>query len=177
MRRLRLAAWITLVWTALYGDVSWANLVGGLLVGGVVLVAVPLQGSPATRRIGVLAAVRYSAVFARDLVVASAQVAVQVFWPIDRLRPAVVAVQLDSTDRGLLALVADTITLTPGTLTLEVDGDRGRLWVHVLHLPEGGAGAVVEQARGLERLGARVLGVDLAAAPRGPRGPARGGVP
>jgi multicomponent Na+:H+ antiporter subunit E len=68
-----------------------------------------------------------------------------------------------SRDPGLLSLVANSITLTPGTLTLEVDGDRGVLWVHLLHLPEGGEAEIIEQTHSLERLGARALGVDLEA--------------
>ncbi len=160
-RRLAMAAWITLVWLALWGDLSAANVLGGVLVSALVLSVARLPARMTSHRIAVLPALRYAARFVRDLCVATAEVARQVFWPIARLRPAVLAVPMRSPDPGLLALVANTITLTPGTLTLEADAERPMLWVHLLHLEEGGEAKVVEQARALEQLGARVLGVDL----------------
>jgi multicomponent Na+:H+ antiporter subunit E len=156
-----MAAWITLVWLALWGDLSPANVLGGVLVSALVLTIARLPGRMTSHRVAVLPALRYAALFVRDLCVATAEVARQVFWPIARLRPAILAVPMRSSDPGLLALVANTITLTPGTLTLEADAERSMLWVHLLHLEEGEKGQVVEAVRALEQLGARALGVDL----------------
>jgi multicomponent Na+:H+ antiporter subunit E len=158
---LLVVAWIILVWVALWGDLSWANLVGGALVGLLVLAAVRVPLATGRRRVAPGPALRYAVVFARDLTVATAEVARQVFWPVRRLRPAILAVPLRSADPGLISLVANSITLTPGTLTLEADEERRMLWIHVLHLAEGEADAVIGQAQDLERLGARVLRVDL----------------
>jgi multicomponent Na+:H+ antiporter subunit E len=161
LRRLPMVVWITAVWIALWGDLSWGNLLGGILIALLVLTAVRLPATDTARRIALLPALWYFLLFLRDLSVATLEVARQVFWPIDRLRPAVLEVPLVSTDAGLLSLVSNSITLTPGTLTLEVDEETGTLWVHLLHLEEGGESDVVEQALALERLGARVLGIDL----------------
>ncbi|MFP5336125.1 MAG: Na+/H+ antiporter subunit E [Actinomycetes bacterium] len=161
LRRLPFVAWIAVVWLALWGDVSWANLLGGLLVGAFLVVAVPLPASTTRYRGSLPAALRYTAVFLRDLVVATAEVARQVFWPVARLRPSIVEVPLSTRDPALLSLVANTITLTPGTMTLQVHEDTGLLFVHCLHLAEGADVEVVEQARGYERLGARALGIDV----------------
>lgn len=156
-----MAAWVTLVWLALWGDLSWGNLLGGVLVSTLVLTAIRLPEVGVKPRIAPWSAALYAVVFARDLCVATFEVSRQVFWPVARLRPAVLAIPLETTDAGLISLVANTITLTPGTLTLEADNERSLLWVHVLHLSEGGEGAIIEQVRGLERLGARALGVAL----------------
>lgn len=158
--RLPVLAWITVVWLALWGDLSWANVLGGLAVGTALLLVVPLPRPERVPRVSPVAAARYFLRFLRDLTVATAEVARQVFWPVERLRPAVVAVHLTTRRAGLLSLVANTITLTPGTMTLEVDEDAGVLFVHCLHLPEGREGEVEEQARELEALGARALGIE-----------------
>lgn len=159
--KLLTVAWVTAVWVALWGDLTAGNVLGGVLVSSAVLAAVRLPVATGVRRVAVGPTLRYAAVFSRDLVVATAEVARQVFWPVARLRPAILAVPLRSSDPGLVSLVANSITLTPGTLTLEADEGRRMLWVHVLHLPDGGADTIIEQAQGLERLGALVLRVDL----------------
>jgi multicomponent Na+:H+ antiporter subunit E len=163
-----MALWVATAWVALWGDLSWANVLSGLLVAVFVLAAVPLPPSTSRYRLVPGAALRYLARFAKDLVVSTAEVARQVFWPVGRLRPGVLEVPMTSTDSGLLSLVANSITLTPGTMTLEADDERGLLWVHVLHLEEGGEQAIIDHARTMERLGAEALGIDLAAvaAPR-----------
>lgn len=161
-RRLPTIAWITVVWLALWGDVSVGNVLAGAAIGALLLSVVDLPPRrPAVRGVAPVPGLRYAAQFVRDLTVATSQVAVQVFWPVHRLRPAVLEVPMRSADPGLLSLVANTITLTPGTLTLDVDPVRRLLWVHVLHLAEDGADAVIGQAQDLERLGARVLRIDL----------------
>ncbi len=161
VRRALATGALVVVWVALWGDLSWANVVGGVLVASLVLaVGGPGRDGP-VRRPGWGAVARYAAEFARDLVVATWEVARQVFWPVSRLRPAVVAVPLRSADPGLLALVADSITLTPGTLTVEADDASSTLWVHLLHLPEDGVDDVVAQVQHLEDVGARALGVAL----------------
>lgn len=161
LHRLPFVAWIAVVWVALWGDLSWANLLGGLLVGAFLLVVVPLPASTTRYRGSPAGALLYTAVFLRDLVVATAEVTRQVFWPVERLRPSVVEVPLTTRDPALLSLVANTITLTPGTMTLQVHEDAGLLFVHCLHLAEGGDVEVIEQARAYERLGGRALGVDV----------------
>lgn len=167
--KLLTVAWVTAVWVALWGDLTPGNVIGGALVACAVLAAVRLPVTTGVRRVAPGPTLRYAAAFSRDLVVATAEVARQVFWPVARLRPAIVAVPLRSGDPALVSLVANSITLTPGTLTLEADEDRRMLWVHVLHLPDGEGEDVIRQAQDLERLGAQVLRVDL-----GPHGVADG---
>ncbi|PPK93412.1 multicomponent Na+:H+ antiporter subunit E [Kineococcus xinjiangensis] len=165
-RNLPRLAWLLVVWLALWGDVSWANVLSGLLVGAFVLhVSPPVEHGP-FRWPAPLPTLTYALRFVRDLVVATAEVARQVLWPVSRLRPAVVEVPLRCRDRALLSLVSNSITLTPGTLTLEVDEAGPRIWVHVLHLEDrsGAAEDVVRHARSLEEHGARALRIDLAQA-------------
>jgi len=54
------------------------------------------------------------------------------------LKPAVVAVPLDLETPVAITLLCNLITLTPGTLGLDVSNDRKILFVHVFHLDDGG---------------------------------------
>jgi multicomponent K+:H+ antiporter subunit E len=69
------------------------------------------------------------------VIVANLQVAAIIVGPLSRLRPAIVRVPLDlRTDFATVAL-ASTVTLTPGTVSVEIEDDgagRRVLLVHAL---------------------------------------------
>lgn len=82
-----------------------------------------------------LLVVEYLLVVAWDVIVANLQVAVIIIGPLSRLRPAIVRVPLElRTDFAVVAL-ASTVTLTPGTVSVEIEDDgagRRALLVHAL---------------------------------------------
>lgn len=126
--------WLTAVWVGLWGSLSVANLLGGLAVAVVLLALLPLPEVPSRGVVRPLAVLRFLGAFAVDLVRASLQVIVQVLRPRNQLRQAVVAVEVVGASDQLLTLVGNAISLTPGTLTLEVDRQRRVLYVHLLQL-------------------------------------------
>lgn len=71
--------------------------------------------------------------FLIQLVLANLQVAFLLFKPNRLLKPAIVAVPLGEISDLALYCVSSMITLTPGTLSLEVSPDRKKLFVHVIH--------------------------------------------
>ncbi|MCL2464164.1 MAG: Na+/H+ antiporter subunit E [Micrococcales bacterium] len=131
-------AWLAVVWMLLWGDVSWANLIGGLAVGVLITLAfamAPIEFSGRVRpgRVLVLAAR-----FLVDLVRASAQVAFLALRPGPAPRGAVVGVQLVSHSDLYLTLTAELVSLVPGSLVVEVNRLTGRLYLHVLDLARSG---------------------------------------
>lgn len=160
VRHPGLLLWLTLVWVGLWGSASAANVLGGLALALLLVRGLPLEESPDTSQVRVLPLLRYVGVFAVDLVRASVQVALLVLRPRAVLRQAVVAVPVRGASDRLLTLLANSISLTPGTLTLEVDRARSTLYVHVLDVGPG-PGAV-ERVRGdilrLERLAILAVG-------------------
>lgn len=79
--------------------------------------------------------------FLWELLLANLRMARDVIRPIDKLRPAIVAVPLDVTSDWEITLLSNLITLTPGTLGLDVSSDKKVLYVHVMDLED------VEQLR------------------------------
>jgi len=64
-----------------------------------------------------------------------------------KIRPGIVRVKSDmKTDLGTLML-ANSITLTPGTLTVDVDEESNDLFVHMIHVPEELEGKECLEAR------------------------------
>jgi multicomponent Na+:H+ antiporter subunit E len=172
-----LLLWLTAVWVALWGSLTAANVLGGLLLAAVLL-ALPLSGGDAAAGpAGLLrpgALLRFVGAFAVDLVRASLEVVALVLRPRVQLRQAVVAVPVTGASDALLTVLANSISLTPGTLTLEVDRARGTLYVHVLQVGEGPD--AVERVRrdilALERRAIRAVGSADARAAVGPGGAA-----
>jgi multicomponent Na+:H+ antiporter subunit E len=121
-----LLAWL---WTALTERFTAANFVLGLAVAHLALrVARGERGG--IRKTG--PALRFVAFFAREVVVSALRVAYDVLAPRPRMRPAIVAVPLDVRTDGQITLLAILITLTPGTLALDVSPDRRTLLVHAM---------------------------------------------
>ena len=82
-----------------------------------------------------LRVVEYAAVVLYDVVVANLQVAAIILGPLSRLRPAFVRVPLDLRTDFAVTVLASTVTLTPGTVSVEVEDDgagRRSLVVHAL---------------------------------------------
>ena len=68
-----------------------------------------------------------------ELIKANLQVAKAVLQSNEKLSPAIVQIPLDVKTDFPITLLANMITLTPGTLSLDVSKDRKFLFVHVLN--------------------------------------------
>lgn len=133
-RRVLVVVWSILVWCALWSDLSVANVLWGALVGVVTQTLVPLhprQSRIRVRPIGVVVYVLYSM---WALVKSSAVVAWEVVTPVNHINQGIVAVPLRVESVAVATLIANTVSLTPGTLTLEIGRDPLTLYVHIMHL-------------------------------------------
>jgi multicomponent Na+:H+ antiporter subunit E len=135
MSRVPFAAWLVVVWVALWGDLTLANVVGGVLVAGVVLALFPSAGPRPGFTLRPWHALRFAAYFGVKLVEANAVVAWEVLTPSNAsVREGVVAVPVTGASDAVVTVLANAISLTPGTLTLAVVREPATLIVHVLHL-------------------------------------------
>jgi multicomponent Na+:H+ antiporter subunit E len=127
---------LALLWAAVTGSVDPAHLVAGFIVGYLVLwLAQPVLGP--TRYFGkLIAAVRFVAFFVSELVLANLRVAWDVLTPRAHRRPGVVAVPLDAESDAEITLLANLVTLTPGSLSLDVSPDRRFLFVHAMFVDD-----------------------------------------
>jgi multicomponent Na+:H+ antiporter subunit E len=95
--------------------------------------------------------------FFRDLFVSSVQVAKTVLAPRDISQPRFVTVPLTKAETGLeITMVANYITLTPGTMTIDVSPDRSTLLVHSLLAGEAGDALRADVQEGIESRVVRV---------------------
>jgi multicomponent Na+:H+ antiporter subunit E len=121
---------LALLWAAMVGSVDAAHLVVGFVVAYLVLWALkPLLGdSRYFEKLPQL--VRFTLFFVWELVLSNLRVAWDVVTPRSYRRPGVIAVPLEARTDAEITLLANLITLTPGTLSLDVSPDRRTLYVH-----------------------------------------------
>jgi multicomponent K+:H+ antiporter subunit E len=127
-----LSVWLLGAWLLLSGSVS----TGQLVLGATLAIAVPFVSRMFwTETLDVVRyrpALRLFAVFLWDLVVANLVVAGRIlsFWR--KLRPHWVVIPLDLRNPTAVAVLANMISLTPGTVSSQLAPDRLELLVHVL---------------------------------------------
>ncbi len=157
MRRdLFLIVWLLLVWILLWGEPTVGNFVSGAIVVTALLVGFPLARRPRTGVLRPLRAIHFLGFFIVKLVQATTIVAWEIITPGSRINQGVICIEALGASDALVTLVANFITLTPGTLTLEVRDDPKRLFVHVLHLHD--IEAVRRDVQELEALAIRAFG-------------------
>ena len=71
-----------------------------------------------------------------DVLLSSVRIAWDVLTPTMRARPGVLRVPLDLESDFQISLMANLVTVSPGSLTLDVAEDRSALYVHVMFLDD-----------------------------------------
>lgn len=136
MRRVLPHPWISLVlfltWPALVSSVAPIHLLGAAALAVAVPLAVnPFLESP-VRLQRPLAIVPLALIVARDVIVANIAVARLILGPTRRLRPMFLEVPLDTRHPQAIAFLASIITMTPGTVSCDIDEARSHILVHAL---------------------------------------------
>lgn len=83
--------------------------------------------------------IRFAGFYLKELILANVRVAHDAVTPPHYMRPAILAIPLDAkTDLEILAL-ANLITMTPGSLSVDVSTDRRVLYVHGMYVDDAAA--------------------------------------
>ena len=125
---------LAVAWAALTGTFTLTGLAIGFVVGFLALWVI----SPLFERekggyfLRVFRWVKLLVLFHYELIVSSVSVAWDVLTPRHRARPGIVAVPLKAEGEAEVLLVTNLISLTPGTLSLDVTEDCNTLYVHAM---------------------------------------------
>ena len=126
-----------LAWVLLSGDFSGLNLLVGMIFGYIALLLIEpqvdgLKGYPA--RVPLF--IGFLGFFIKELVQANLRVAFDILTPPWHMQPGVIALPLSARTEMEITLVANLISLTPGTLSLDVSDDRKVLYIHAMFLDD-----------------------------------------
>ena len=142
---------LALAWAAMTGEPTLENLVFGAALGYATLRATrklePWRPR-SLRKLPQLASL--TAYFLWQLLLANIRMAAAVLGDPTKLRPAFIEVPLSVESDAEITQLANLITLTPGTLSIDVSTDHRVLYVHVVDCPDPDA-TRDEIKRGFER--------------------------
>ena len=143
MRRVTVGAvvWLTALWVLLWNDISAANVMSGMVLAVVVLAlsrlasAVCVGSDNGDRpRILPLHLVYFVGYVMVQLVRSNLFLAWEIMTRKNTIHAGIIAVPMRTSSELTMLVMANVITLTPGTVTIEAKESPAVLYVNVLHL-------------------------------------------
>jgi multicomponent K+:H+ antiporter subunit E len=131
-----LSAAILVFWLLLNNSAHPAHLVLGALLA---LALPPLAGRVVEHRPRLRApgrALALAGVVFYDVVKSNIEVALLILGPQARIRSRFIAVPCELDDPCATVVLAGIITMTPGTLSVDISADRRTITIHSLHAPD-----------------------------------------
>jgi len=127
---------LALVWVALTGQFTPLDFAIGFMLGYLLLWREQSNAVGSSYFFKARQVLGFLGFVAYELVSANVQVALDVLRPPNRIqrRPGVVAIPLDARTDMEITLLSNLITLTPGSLSLDVSDDRRVLYMHTMYL-------------------------------------------
>lgn len=127
---------LTFVWVALSGSFAFANFLFGFLLSYSIMWVISL-GTGRRKYFRMTPKIlSFIGFFLYELIKANIQVAFDVMTPRFYMKPGVIKIPLDAASDLEITLLANLITLTPGTCSLDVSADKKVLYVHAMYIED-----------------------------------------
>lgn len=127
---------LTFAWVALTGGFVFSNVIFGFFLSYFILWVITRGSGKARYFKMVPRVISFFFFFLKELVKANLQVAWEMGTPKFFMTPGIVGVPLDITSDGQITMLANLITLTPGTLSLDVSEDKKILYVYSMYITD-----------------------------------------
>ncbi|WP_081208537.1 Na+/H+ antiporter subunit E [Salegentibacter sediminis] len=127
---------LTFIWVALTGDFAFNNYIFGFVLSFFILWVISREKRKYNYFTLVPKLIAFVFYFLIELVKANLQVAYEVSTPNLKMKPGIVKVPLDIQSDIGITLLANMISLTPGTLSLDVSNDKKVLFVHAMYITD-----------------------------------------
>lgn len=125
---------LSFIWLAVTGDFSFINFVFGFTLSFFLMWLIAQRDEDNKYLYRGPKVIAFIFFFLSELVKANLQVAYDVITPRYFMKPGIIKIPLDAKTDMEITLLANLITLTPGTLSLDVSDDRKVLYVHAMYV-------------------------------------------
>lgn len=128
---LTMTLWV--VWLLLNNTVAAGHIVLGLVIAILVSLLSSKFRSEDVRVAAPFTLLKFFVIVLWDIVIANLTIAKLILGNCKNLKPAFIVIKLDIQTPLGISVLANTISLTPGTVSCDLSRDRRYLLVHVLH--------------------------------------------
>jgi multicomponent Na+:H+ antiporter subunit E len=135
--------WLTGLWVILWRSTTAATVITGVVLAvALTWFVTRADENRENHRVRILPLLQFLGHMAVALVRSNIVLAREILTPTDYTHPGIIEIRLPTCSELVLTVIGNSISLTPGTLTLELRAETSTLAVHVLHLKD------VDEARG-----------------------------
>lgn len=127
---------VAIFWLLLNNTLDPAHVVFAVFLGWLLAFATRRMVDERSRLAAPWVALRLSCVVVYDVIKSNIDVAILIIGPKSRIRSRFIEVPCDLGDPKAVAALAGIITMTPGTLSVDISEDRRTITIHSLHAPE-----------------------------------------
>lgn len=126
---------LALLWAGMLGGFSVANLASGFFLGYLVLYYTSREWPGHAGYFGKVPKLfGFLVYYLREILKSNAMIAYDVITKSERMTPGVIGIPLDARTDLEITVLANLITMTPGTLSLDISADRKILFVHAMYI-------------------------------------------
>ncbi len=118
----------------LTGDLDFNNFLEGFLIGFAIVLILKASSGETKYFSRIPKLISFIIYFTYELILANLKIAMDILTPTHLMKPAIVAIPLDAKTDLEITLLANIITLTPGTLSLDLSKDRKTLYIHAMYV-------------------------------------------
>ncbi|MBY6035397.1 Na+/H+ antiporter subunit E [Fictibacillus nanhaiensis] len=127
---------IGVIWMFLSESYSFASFLVGFVIGTALLFLLN-RFIPDSFYFKQVKAIGYLIfLFIKELILANIEVLKWVYKPKLNFQPGIIALPIDVKKNWEITLLANLITLTPGTLSVDVSKDQRFIYIHAIDLPD-----------------------------------------
>src|SRR5690606_23466558 len=127
---------LSFIWVALTGSMYYSNFLFGYLLGFFLLWVMNKNETDKRYFYRVPKIIGFAFYFLYEMLVANLQVAYDVITPKYFFKPGIVRFPMKATSDVEINLLAMFISLTPGTILLDISEDKKSVFIHVMYLDD-----------------------------------------
>ena len=127
---------LTFVWVFLTGNFWFINFVFGFVLGYFILLTLNRREDEGGYFKRLPKVINFVFFFLYELLLANLEVAYDLITPSYYMKPGIVRYELSAKTDMEITLLSNLISLTPGTLILDVSDDKSVLYIHVMYVKD-----------------------------------------
>ncbi|MEX0982377.1 MAG: Na+/H+ antiporter subunit E [Bacteroidales bacterium] len=142
---------LTFIWITLTMKLNVENFLFGFVVSFFILWVVYRNNKSVRYFTIVPRTLSYLALFIKEVIYGSIRIGYDIITPTHYAKPGIIAIPLDAKTDLEITLLANSITLTPGTTSLAVSADKSTLYVYSVYIDKSKEQSILDIKNGLEK--------------------------